>query len=135
MIFVKRILHFRGFIGDVLKTRAVHRNPISWMWGGRGRVSAGAGRRTFLEDGCPVHLEDSLLSIFVLLGVAHAEKCGRDSREVEGGLWERWVGCCCWNWSTLLVRRSRLSGGRGVGFELGYCKAPRCALNANHLTK
>ena len=62
-IFVRSLRHRRGDIGDALKRRAC----LSELFVPSIRLS----RHTFLKDRCPIHLQQRLLGVLVLLCVAH----------------------------------------------------------------
>jgi hypothetical protein len=82
---VRRIRHRRGWIGELLKSRAVRR--FSWIVGGTRLLHQ--AWLTFLEDLGSVHLDQAQVGIFVLLPVTHL---GRLGRRRSGNSWP-WSRC------------------------------------------
>lgn len=68
-IFVRRVRHVRGEMGEVLNNRAVEStNTVSLFQGGR---DAECGQRTVLEHRGAIQLDHDLVGILVLLDVTH----------------------------------------------------------------
>lgn len=67
-IFVSKVRHFRGEIGEVLKRRAVRSSGLFSSKRGRGK---GGEVLTVLEDRCSVQLEARHVGILVPLCVSH----------------------------------------------------------------
>ena len=70
-ILVRRMRHRRGWIGELLNNRAARH--LVKLWGG---MSRDCHALTFLEDLCPVHLDQAQVRILVLFAVTHGGQLG-----------------------------------------------------------
>jgi len=95
---VRRIRHFRGDTGDVLKTRAIQERQPSVLESWIDMAMGMSGLLTLLEDGGAVDLYDRVF-VFVLLVVGHDARLVAPLAERH----KQWTGSVTVIWSKLPV--------------------------------